>query len=176
MGERGYLLTGDSSYLATHDRAQAVIPGLLDQLRQRIADNPTQTARLDELRPVIEERLGQFKQAVELGPTRLNEALNILRTARSQQQLTSLIETRLGEARQAEAALLADRQRAASRETVATTSIAGAMAILAMLSAAIGAYLLKRRRDADLSAPQMMNCLCGRHIWKRSSRLYPTRW
>lgn len=148
-GERGYLLTGDGSYLAAHNRAQAEISGLLDQLRQRIADDPSQTARLNDLRPVIEERLGQLKQAVELGPTRLNEALEILRAARSE-QLTSLIETRFAEFRQAEAALLVDRQRAASRETVVVASIAVALAILAMLSAAIGVYLLKSHRDAVL--------------------------
>ncbi|MFO1158606.1 MAG: PAS domain S-box protein [Reyranellaceae bacterium] len=148
-GERGYLLTGDASYLAAHNRAQSEVSDLLDQLRETIVDNPSQTAQLEELRPVILERLAQFKRAVELGPAHLTEALDILRTARSQ-QLTNLIETRLGHFRRAEAALLLDRQHAASRDTFMTASIAAAMAILAMLSAAIGAYLLKSHRDADL--------------------------
>src|SRR6516225_6150052 len=42
-GERGYLLTGDSSYLDSYTRAQGEIPGLLDSLKQLVSDNPTQT-------------------------------------------------------------------------------------------------------------------------------------
>ena len=84
-GERGYLLTGERSYFDSYNRAQADIPKLLEAVRQAVSDNPGQTQRLDELRPSIEARLAEFKQVMELGPARLNEALAILRTARSRQ-------------------------------------------------------------------------------------------
>lgn len=147
--ERGYLLTGDGRYLVMHDQAQAEISGLLDQLRRRIADNPGQIAQLAELRPLIEERLSELRQAVELGPTRLNEARDVWRTARAQ-RLAGLIDAAFWQFRQAEAALLVERQRTADRETVVVAAIAVAMAILAMLSAAIGTYLFRSHRDADL--------------------------
>ena len=104
-GERGYLLTGESGYLDGYNRSQDDIPKLLEALRQAVSDNPSQLQRLDELRPRIEARLAEFKQIVDLGPTRLNDALAILRTAQSR-QLTALIEERLGQFRQAELALL----------------------------------------------------------------------
>jgi two-component system, LuxR family, sensor kinase FixL len=147
-GERGYLLTGESSYFDSYNRAQAEVPKLLEQVRQAVADNPRQAQRLDELRPSVEARLAEFKQVVELGPMRLNEALAILQTARSR-QLTALIEEKLGEFRQAELALLGERQQRANRDTIVATLIAAAMAVLAMLSAAIGAFLLKNQRSVN---------------------------
>jgi two-component system sensor kinase FixL len=96
-GERGYLLTGESSYLNSYNRSQADIPRLLEALRQTVFDNPSQIHRLDELRPSVEARLAEFKQIVELGPMRSNEALAMLHTARSR-QLTVLIEEQLGPA------------------------------------------------------------------------------
>jgi len=147
-GERGYLLTGESTYLDSYNRAQAEIPKLLAALRGAVSDNPSQVQRLDELRPSIDARLDEFKQVIELGPTRLNEALAILRTAQFR-RLTSLIEERLGRFRQAELALLGERQQLAGRDTVATTLTAAVMAVLAMLSAALGAFLLRNQRSAS---------------------------
>jgi two-component system sensor kinase FixL len=144
-GERGYLLTGESTYRDSYDRAQAQIPGLLESLRQFVSDNPDQTRHLIELRISIEARLDEFKQAVELGRARLNEALAILSTARSR-QLTPQIEQQLSQFTKAELSLLEERQRNADRVTVLATAIAAAMGILALLCAAIGAFLLERQR------------------------------
>jgi two-component system sensor kinase FixL len=147
-GERGYLLTGESSYLNSYNRSQADIPRLLEALRQTVFDNPSQIHRLDELRPSVEARLAEFKQIVELGPMRLNEALAMLHTARSR-QLTVLIEEQLGQFRQSEVALLGERQQRAGRDTILATLIAAAMAVLAMLSAAMGAFLFRDQRSAS---------------------------
>jgi two-component system sensor kinase FixL len=147
-GERGYLLTGESSYLNSYNRSQAAIPRLLEALRQAVFDNPSQSQRLDVLRPTVEARLAEFKQIVELGPMRLSEALAMLQTARSR-QLTVLIEEQLGQFRQSEVALLGERQERADRDTIVATLIAAAMAVLAMLSAAMGAFLFRDQRSAS---------------------------
>ncbi len=96
----------------------------------------------------LRQRLAEFKQIIALGPSRLDEALTILRTAQSR-QLTALIEERLGQFRQVEFTLLDDRQQRANRDTVLATLIAAAMAVLAMLSAAIGAFMLRNQRSAN---------------------------
>jgi len=146
-GERGFLLTGESSYFDSYTRSQADIPKSLEALRQALSDNPNQILRLEELRSSIDARLAELKQIVELGPTRLNEALAILRTAQHR-HLTTLSEEKLGQLRQAELALLGERQRRAERDTMIATVIAAAMGVLAMLSAAMGAFLLKDQRSA----------------------------
>jgi two-component system sensor kinase FixL len=147
-GERGYLLTGESNYLDSYNRSQGDVPKLLEELRQLISDNPNRVQLLDEFRPIVEARLAEFKQVVELGPAHSNDALEILRTARSR-QLTALIEERLGQFRQAELNLLGERQQRASREAIVATLIAAVMAVLAMLSAAMGAFLLRKQRSAS---------------------------
>jgi two-component system sensor kinase FixL len=163
-GERGYLLTGERAYRDSHDRSQADIPGLFAAVREAVSDNPVQLQRLDELRPSIESRLTELRQVVELGPARANEALAILRTARSR-QLTAVIEEKLGQFRQAERALLADRQRRASRDTIAATLIAALMAVLAMVCAAMGAFFLRDQRSArELRAANEQLALSHAHL------------
>jgi uncharacterized protein (UPF0297 family) len=48
-GERGYLLTGDRTYLDNYSRARAEISPLLQRLERLISDNQDQTRRLTEL-------------------------------------------------------------------------------------------------------------------------------
>jgi len=144
-GERGYLLTGESSYLDNYNNSQSEIPKLLEVLRRLVTDNPDQIQRLDQLRPSIEARLAEFKQVIELGPARMNEALAFLRTVQSR-HLTAVIQEGLGQFRQAELALLDERQERADRDTILATLSAAALAVLAMLSAAMGAFLLKDQR------------------------------
>jgi CHASE3 domain sensor protein len=63
-GERGYLLTGDNSYLESHNRAQVEMSGLLAGLQKLVSDNQAQTERAVQLRPKVDARLAQFKQVV----------------------------------------------------------------------------------------------------------------
>lgn len=73
--ERGYLLSGETSYLENYHQAQALIPDLLSALRTLASDNPVQTGRIDQLRENIDARLGEFKQAIDFGPKRPQEFL-----------------------------------------------------------------------------------------------------
>ncbi len=143
-GERGFLLTGEGSYLDSYDRVQREILSRLQALRQLTRDNPSQTRRIDELNPKIQARLDEFRRVIELGPTRLNDALAIVRAARSR-QLTPQIEEGLSQLRQAELSLLDDRQRTADRAARLLTLLAVATGVLALSSAAIGAFLLQRQ-------------------------------
>lgn len=145
-GERGYLLTGESSYLESHNRAQLEIPALLSTLQRLTSDNPVQTQRLIQLRPRLEVRLAELNRAVELGPSRLSEALAILSTARSR-RLTPQIELGLDELRQAEFGLLEQRQADADHVAVLITFLAIALGVLGLLSAAIGTFHLQRQRS-----------------------------
>jgi two-component system, LuxR family, sensor kinase FixL len=147
-GERGYLLTGESSYLSGYGHAQAEIPRQLTALKQLVADNADQTLRLSRLGSDVEARQAEFKRAVEFGPGRLDEALAILRTARSN-QLTARIEEELGQLRGVELSLLAERQQTADRIVVVTTFFAAAMGALALLCAAFGAYSLQRQHSVS---------------------------
>jgi two-component system, LuxR family, sensor kinase FixL len=147
-GERGYLLTGESRYFDSYNRAQGEIQGLFDSFEQLISDNPAQTQPRNELRSNIEARLAELKAVIDLGPARLTEALAILTTARSR-QLTPQIEEQLSRVRRAELSLLAERQQNAERTTLLVTFFASAMGILGLLSAAFGSFHLERQRTIN---------------------------
>lgn len=147
-GERGYLLTAEQSYLQSHNDAQAEMPKVFAALQKLISDNPAQSQRLNQLRPNVDARLAEFTQAVELGPSRLSEALAILSAARSR-QMTPQIEQGLEQLRRAELGLLAQRQADADRVTVLITFFASAMSLLGLLAAGIGAYYLERQRTIN---------------------------
>lgn len=146
--ERGYLLTGEKSYLESYRRSKDLLPAILETLRQLISDNPVQIRHFDELRGSIDARLTELEQVVALGPSRLEEVFAILQTARSK-QLTPRIETQLGQLRQTELSLLEARHQNHQRVTLLVTAINGALGILALLSAAFGAYFLQRQRSMD---------------------------
>ena len=147
-GERGYLLTGESAYRESYNRSRDLLPKILEDLKQLISD-PVQILHLDELHASIDARLTELEQVVELGPSGLDEALAILKTARSK-QLTPRIETQLGQLRQTELSLLDARQQNHRRVTLLATAITGPLGMLALLSAAFGAYFLQRQRTMDL--------------------------
>src|SRR5205823_12719302 len=70
---RGYVITGDTTYLAPYDSAQARLGGLLAGLRALTADNPAQLRRLESLATLVSVRLERFHWTVETrrtgGPT-----------------------------------------------------------------------------------------------------------
>ncbi len=54
-GLRGYLLTHDNNFLQPYHFAETALPGLLDQMRANIADNPEQQDRLAKIRLSYEQ-------------------------------------------------------------------------------------------------------------------------
>ena len=54
--ERGYVLTGNTSYLQPYQSASQAIPAILDKLGRLIADNPSQVQRLQTLLPLVKAR------------------------------------------------------------------------------------------------------------------------
>jgi signal transduction histidine kinase/CHASE3 domain sensor protein len=64
-GERGYLLTRDTTFLAPYQGAQPRIDSLLAQLRELTSDNAAQGARVDTLSLRAHERVEALASAIE---------------------------------------------------------------------------------------------------------------
>ena len=62
--ERGYIITGDERYLAPYQTAQRDLPDSITKLQHLVQDNPTETAKLNELQSLISERLGVLDGAL----------------------------------------------------------------------------------------------------------------
>ena len=65
-GQRGYLLTGDETYLRPYSAAAQEIGPRLDALQRLTIDNPTQQDRLATVKQRIAAKLGELKQSVDL--------------------------------------------------------------------------------------------------------------
>ena len=63
---RGYLLTGDSSFLQPSREAADEALARLERVRDLTADQPDQQQRLDQLALSIDEKLGQLEEALAL--------------------------------------------------------------------------------------------------------------
>jgi PAS domain S-box-containing protein len=65
-GQRGYLLTGDSSYLLPYDQAIANSESEISRLADLTHNNPLQQQQMSQLRAVGEQKLAELAQTVQL--------------------------------------------------------------------------------------------------------------
>ena len=80
-GQRGYLVTGDESYLEPYNAAESRFDGLITRLESQTSDNPLQLAVLQELKKSIEARRGELATTIALRRDgRLAEAEKVVKT------------------------------------------------------------------------------------------------
>jgi signal transduction histidine kinase/CheY-like chemotaxis protein/CHASE3 domain sensor protein len=85
-GERGYLLTGDETYIEPYTNASADAPAALALLQRLVADLPDQATRLDTLRALVTEKLALVGETIsERRAGRTAEALSLVRSDRGKQ-------------------------------------------------------------------------------------------
>ncbi len=65
-GQRGYLLTNDSSFLSPMLLINKTIAPILNELENKLSDNPAQIAQLQKLENLISERLAISAQTLKL--------------------------------------------------------------------------------------------------------------
>jgi methyl-accepting chemotaxis protein len=64
-GQRGYVITGQDSYLEPFNNGVAGVPKVVRELRELTADSPNQQKRIDEIEPLIAAKLGELKRTVD---------------------------------------------------------------------------------------------------------------
>lgn len=65
-GERGFILTGETSFLGPYNEAIARVDKDVTELRQLTSDNPTQQQAMDRVEPLISERLDMLRSRIEV--------------------------------------------------------------------------------------------------------------
>lgn len=79
---RGYVLVGDETLLIDFDVAQGVLPERLNRLQTLTSDNPDQQKRIQQLRPLITERLNLLQQSIQFqkaGQSSLDQQVELTR-------------------------------------------------------------------------------------------------
>ena len=89
-GQRGYLLTGNDTYLEPYRLADASIDNVIKQLRDLTADNPVQSRRLEQALPLIQSKMAELKQTIELRRNQgLDAALKVVATGQGKVSWTT---------------------------------------------------------------------------------------
>ncbi|WP_141594058.1 methyl-accepting chemotaxis protein [Myxococcus sp. AB056] len=65
-GQRGFILTGDESYLVPYREATAALQNDLSRLRETMANHPHQRARLNRLEPIVTQRVNRLEDGIRL--------------------------------------------------------------------------------------------------------------
>ena len=78
IGMRGYIITGDESFLEPYQRADTKVVSVFNDLRALVADNPAQQKRLAQAEPIIAAKLSLTKRYIEMRKAQETEAVTKL--------------------------------------------------------------------------------------------------
>ncbi|NJO74821.1 MAG: GAF domain-containing protein, partial [Leptolyngbyaceae cyanobacterium RM1_406_9] len=65
-GQRGYIITGQESYLEPYTAAVGTLDGRIEQIRNLTQENPIQQQQLDQLTPLVANRLAILQQVIDV--------------------------------------------------------------------------------------------------------------
>ncbi|MBW4467694.1 MAG: response regulator [Pegethrix bostrychoides GSE-TBD4-15B] len=140
---RGYLLTADDAYLPSYNQAVVALNQALQELRRLTLDNPEQQRRLDQLEPVIKNRIDLMQQRIELRQQGIESNQQNLPRGRGL-QITGQIKEILGAIEQEERNLLEKRSALTRQSTVdSLNTILYGIPLYALLLGLIGLALAR---------------------------------
>jgi PAS domain S-box-containing protein len=135
-GERGYLLTGDPSFLQPYEHGRSRIENDLAELRGLTADNAAQQQRLDELAPVVKARLLLLEARAPGSGSQRDRTV-------AGKQLMDRIRALLEAMRQAERRLLTGRLQSVAAASRKMEFVIGIGSVLALLLLCLAAFVVQ---------------------------------
>ena len=152
IGGRGYIITGDESFLQPYQNAETKIMTVVNDLRALIVDNPAQQKRLSQAEPIVMAKLSLTKRYIEMRKAREIETVTKLVQAGEGQRLMDDLRRIFGEMEQEERILL--KQRAGQVEAAVNSSTLsitlGTLVCLLIVSAA--GMLITRSLTSQIGA------------------------
>jgi signal transduction histidine kinase/PAS domain-containing protein/ActR/RegA family two-component response regulator len=142
--ERAYVISGEQDYLESYRQSLQASEQTQRHLAELTADNPTEQHRLDTLRNLVRERIGQFETVLELRRIQGFEAAQreILKGLgkRMHEQIRRVIDDMI----RTEQLLLAERQRQARRSTLINQWVTWGGGGLAFAFVGLAAFAIRR--------------------------------
>jgi PAS domain S-box-containing protein len=124
-GQRGYLLTGNESYLEPFTLANGRIDDIVADLRILTQDNVRRQELIGRIEPLITEKLDELKETISLRRAKkIDVAIAIVRSDRGK-LIMDRIRGIIAEMESEEATLLAARQRDLEQKTTLSTASEG---------------------------------------------------
>ncbi len=143
-GERGFIITGDDSYLEPYDRGVARLSADTTRLRALTRDNPQQQARLDSLESLIRARMALLANGITLRRgAGLDSAATLVRSGRGK-RLMDAARAQVADVARAEEKLLEHRQQVEARhdQIVTVLLVAGTLTVV-LLSLMLNGILVR---------------------------------
>jgi two-component sensor histidine kinase len=170
-GERGYLLTGNESYLAPYEDGRTHVLPDLDTIERLVSDNPAQVARLRTARELTTRKLGELAATIALvREGRRDEALTLFRQGggdRLTQELRDIVRAvQLEENR-----LLNERSRREARRRV----FASIGILVALTGLSFAAWLQFQQRHRRTTSLASLNAELERKVAERTRELESER-
>ena len=148
-GQRGYLLTGDETFLEPHLAVRERISGQLQQLRQS-SQVPAATLHLDALPPLIEAKLAHLAQNIVLRRSNDLPAALANVTSPHGKQLMDSIRAEVGAVVRLEKGVLAQREAAFQATMRRLFTIIVGASLFTLLFALAFAYLIYQKSRHQL--------------------------
>ncbi|MDQ3705014.1 MAG: PAS domain S-box protein [Chloroflexota bacterium] len=142
--QRGYLLTGEESYLAPYRADVQTVSSHLAILRKMTADNPRQNARVNELEGLIGLRLRTLEETLNVRETEGYEAAaRIVSSGRGQRQMAA-VRAMVADMEAEERRLLEERAAASDESSRGTIRASLVSVVLVGILLAIAYRVIKR--------------------------------
>lgn len=141
-GQRGFLLTGDDSYLDPYRAAVADVPVITARLRELVENNPTQQSRLNTVVGMVDGLLAMHRERIDTRKSSGEDAaLRQVRLGEGKKRMDALRQVmgQMEDDERAQLKLRADEVEATA-SSVRTVVVAGTVLGL-LLVLAIGAWL-----------------------------------
>jgi PAS domain S-box-containing protein len=143
--ERGYVITGDDSYLEPYRQAASIVDGEARQLRELTADNHAQQQRLDTVDALVTERLADLRAVIELRQHQGFAAAQSEILTGKGKQFHDRIRRVIGEMEDTETSLLREREHRTNQSSDFAQAVIIGGGILAL--GLVGLALFAIRRD-----------------------------
>lgn len=132
-GQRGFVLTGKVEYLEPYNAATQAIDQAFGELQKLTAEEPEQQRRLDLIKPLIDKKLAELKETIDLRREKgKEEALAVVLTDRGK-TIMDQIRKLVTEMKDEEHKSLQERDRDAAATARFTTLSIGIGTIVAVL-------------------------------------------
>ena len=152
-GQRGYLLTGNETYLEPYRDAIRNLDRTMGQLKDLTSDNPNQRKHIQALEPLVEKKLAELQTTIDLRKSKGLAAANTLVLAGSGKQWMDQIRVVLAEMVNEESDLRNIRTQEMSKALAAAnrTVIGGSLLSILLLSLVFAVLLreLSERKRAQ---------------------------
>src|SRR6266436_5513520 len=156
-GQRGYLLTGDEAYFEPYSAAIKNIDQTIGNLKSLTSDNANQQKRIQILGPLVEQKLAELQQTIDLRKNKGHTAANRVVLEGSGKQAMDQIRAVVAEMTNEEEDLLRLRTQNANESVKRTsrTILAGTLVSISLLVLCFG--LLNRELSERKRAQEALS-------------------